>query len=230
MALKVIGAGGPRTGTASLKTALETLGFGECSHMEGLFNNPHLVDYWVEFFETGKTDFNALFDGFQSTSDFPGYLLYKEMLELYPDAKVILNDRDPEEWYESFAKTVNTFVPQTFSQKFKIWKKGIGNPRFQNIAKTLRLVEVYLLKRHYKGQFLNKAQTLKIYRDFNDEIRRTVPAGQLLEYHISQGWEPLCEFLEVPVPDAPFPHRNARNQFIAQLSKMLDTGGKLKLK
>jgi hypothetical protein len=64
MALKVIGAGGPRTGTASLKTAFETLGFGECQHMESLFNRPQLVDYWVEFFETGKTDFDKLFAGF----------------------------------------------------------------------------------------------------------------------------------------------------------------------
>jgi hypothetical protein len=230
MGLKVIGAGGPRTGTASLKTAFEVLGFGECQHMENLFNKPNLVDYWVEFFETGKTDFDTLFDGFQSTSDFPGYLMYKELLEQYPEAKVVLTLRDPEEWYESAARTVHAFVPQTWQQKLKLLPKKIKSKRFRNIAKTLRLVEVYLWKGHYKGGFKNKEQTLDIYRRFNDEVRANVPAAQLLEYRISEGWEPLCKFLEVPVPEVEFPVRNQRQQFIAQLTKMLSGGGPLKIK
>lgn len=230
MGLKIIGGGGPRTGTASLKTAFETLGFGECQHMENLFNRPELVDNWIEFFETGKTDFDTLFDGFQSTTDFPGYLMYKELLAQYPDAKVVLNLRDPEEWYESFSKTVFRFVPQTPEQKAKLQPKIEASERFRNIAKTLGLVEVYLLKRHYKDEFLNKQQTLAIYRRFNEEIRANVPKEQLLEYRVSDGWEPLCEFLEVPVPDTDFPVRNKRKQFIAQLTKMMESGGKLEIK
>lgn len=230
MGLKVIGAGGPRTGTASLKTVFETLGYGECQHMENLFNRPELVDNWIEFFETGKTDFDFLFKGFQSTTDFPGYLLYKELLTQYPDAKVVLNLRDPEEWYESFKRTVFTFVPQTPEQKEKLKPKMEASERFRNIAKTLGLVEVYLLKGHYKDNFLDKEKTLEIYRRFNDEIRANVPAGQLLEYQVSEGWEPLCEFLDVPVPQADFPMRNQRKQFIAQLTKMMESGGQLEIK
>lgn len=230
MAIKVIGAGGPRTGTASLKTALEVLGFGKCSHMEGLFNQPDLVDYWVEFFETGKTDFDALFKDHQSTTDFPGCLLYKELLEQYPDAKVILTLRDPENWYQSTLETVHRFVPQTFMQKLPFIPRKLSSPRFRNIAKTLALVEVYFLKRHYKGQFKNKKQTLEIYNAFNEEVRRTVPKGQLLEMHISEGWEPICKFLNVPIPDQPFPKKNQRAQFIQQIGGMINGGGKLQLK
>jgi hypothetical protein len=230
MGLKVIGAGGPRTGTASLKTAFETLGFGECQHMESLFNRPHLVDYWVELFKTGKTDFDTLFDGFQSTSDFPGYLHLEPLLEKYPDAKVVLTNRDPEEWYESASRTVYAFTPQTFSQKLRRLPKKMKSKRFRGIAKTLRLVEVYLWKGHYEGKFLDKQRTIDTYLATNEKTRSLVPKDQLLEYQIGDGWEPLCEFLNVPVPDQPFPHRNARNQFIAQLSKIMSSGGPLKLK
>jgi len=230
MALKVIGAGGPRTGTASLKTAFETLGFGECQHMETLFNRPELVDHWVEFFETGKTDLEALFDGFQSTSDFPAYLMLPQLLEKYPDAKFVLTLREPESWYESAIRTVYAYTPKTFRQKLKLLPKKIKSPRFRGIAKTLRLVEVYLWKRQYQGQFLNKEKAIEIYEQTNEKTRALIPKDQLLEYRISDGWEPLCEFLGVPVPDVPFPHRNQRDQFIAQLSKMMSSGGTFKIK
>jgi hypothetical protein len=221
MALKVIGAGLPRTGSASLKTALETLGYGECMHMETLFNNPQRVDYWVELFKTGTTDFDALFDGFQSTSDFPGALLYKELLAQYPDAKVVLGLRDPEEWYESASRTVYAFTPKTLPQKLKLLPKKLKSQRFRNIAKTLRMVEVFLWKKFFNGEFPDKAKTIERFNQFADEVRAHVPAEQLLEYRISDGWEPLCEFLEVPVPTEPIPHRNQRDKFIAQLSKMM---------
>lgn len=91
MALKIIGAGGPRTGTASLKEALERLGFGKCYLMEWLFNHPEQLKYWHELYATGTTDFDSLFDGFTSTVDFPGYINYKAIFKKYPDAKVILS-------------------------------------------------------------------------------------------------------------------------------------------
>lgn len=230
MAIKVIGAGLPRTGTASLKTAFEILGFGECLHMETLFNKPHLVDNWVELFNTGKTDMEALFAGFQSTSDFPGALLYKELLEKYPDAKVVLGVRDPEEWYDSAARTVYAFTPKTWQQKLKLLPKRIKSKRFRGIAKTLGLVEVYLWKKFFRGEFPDKAKAIERFNSFNEEVRQYVPAGQLLEYRAGEGWEPLCQFLGVPIPEEPFPHRNQRDQFIAQLTKLLSSGGSFKIK
>ncbi|HKK76320.1 MAG TPA: sulfotransferase [Saprospiraceae bacterium] len=230
MAIKVIGAGLPRTGTASLKSALEILGYNECQHMETLFNNPHLVDYWVELFKTGTTDFDALFDGFKSTTDFPGALLYKELLGKYPDAKVILGVRDPEEWYESASRTVYAFTPKTFKQKLKLLPKKLKSQRFRNIAKTLRMVEVYLWKDFFEGEFPDKAKTIARFKAFEEEVREHVPSEQLLEYQLGSGWKPLCDFLDVPVPKDAYPHRNQRDKFIAQLSKMMSSGGQLKIK
>lgn len=230
MGLKVIGAGGPRTGTASLKTALEIIGFGKCYHMEGLFNNPDQVKYWVELFETGTTDFDTLFEGYQSTVDFPGYMVYKELLGKYPDAKVVLNLRDPEEWYDSAINTVYAATPQTLGQKLNIMKKMIASSRFRKIAKTFRLAERYLWGRQFQGDFKNKAKAIEIYNRFNDEVRAFVPADQLLEFRVSDGWEPLCNFLGVPVPVEPFPFKNKRKEFKEQMGRMLSTGEQLQLK
>jgi len=114
----------------------------------------------VEPFKTGKTDYDKLFDGFQSTSDFPGYLLYRNLLDQYPDAKVVLTVRDPEEWYESAIRTVHAYTPQTFQQKWKLLPKRIKSKRFRGIAKTLRLVEVFLWKGYLWCRDINPAQAI----------------------------------------------------------------------
>ncbi len=230
MALKVIGTGGPRTGTASLKDALEILGFGKCYHMEWLFNHPEQLRYWHELFQTGTTDFDTLFDGFTSTVDFPGYLNYKALFDKYPDAKFVLTERDPEKWYDSAINTVHAVTPQTIGQKLGMMKKMILSSRFRKISKSFILVEKYLWKRHYKSKFKDKELALRIYNDFNDEIKRNIPSGQLLVYNIADGWGPLCSFLNVPVPDDDFPHKNQRKEFKEQIGRMLNTGEQLVLK
>lgn len=230
MALKVIGAGGPRTGTASLKVALETLGFGKCYHMEWVFNNTHHVKYWQELYETGKTDFDALFDGFQSTVDFPGHLNYKVFMEQYPDAKVILSERDPELWYESSLKTVYSVTPKTFFEKLGMLGKMIRSRRFRELAGAFRLVEKYIWKGFYGNQFSNKEKAIALFKQHNEEVKAHVPEDRLLIFRPEQGWEPLCEFLGVPVPEVPYPKKNQRKDFQEQLSKMINTGEKLELK
>lgn len=230
MALKIIGAGGPRTGTASLKDALEILGFGKCYHMQYLFNNPDDIKYWTELFDTGTTDFEKMFDGFASTVDFPGHMNYKIFLEQYPDAKVILTERDPEKWYESAKNTVYAVTQQSIGQKLTIMKKMIFSARFRKLAQAFKLVKKYLWGRLYQGQFKDKEKALEIYTSFNEEVKKHVPANQLLNYDIADGWGPLCEFLEVPVPDVEFPNKNKRQQFKEQIKYMLDTGKPLVLK
>ncbi len=230
MGLKVIGAGGPRTGTASLKDALEILGFGKCYHMEWLFNHPEEVKLWHDLFDDKPVDIQKMFEGFQSTVDFPGYLNYKKLFDAFPDSKVILSERDPEKWYESAVNTVFAVTPQTFSQKLGMMKKMITSSRFRKIAKSFMLVEKYLWKLHYKGQFKNKELALKIYKEFNEEIKSTIPSDRLLVYNIGDGWEPLCKFLEVDIPDQPFPFKNKRQEFHEQIGRMLETGGELQLK
>lgn len=230
MALKVIATGLPRTGTSSLKVALQTLGFGPCQHMDNLFNAPHLVDQWIELFETGTTDFKLLFADFQSITDFPGCLNYRQLLEAYPDAKVILNRRDPESWYESLLKTVYAVVPKTPETKAILQAKGNLDAKFKGVQKGMALVEVYLLNRFFDGDFLNKEQAIKRYLQHEAEVRAFVPANQLLELPLGAGWEPLCDFLDVSVPAEEYPYKNKRHDFLQQLGSLLEGGGTLQIK
>ena len=118
MTLKVIGAGFGRTGTQSLKVALEELGFGKCYHMQEVMRNPSHFKKWAEIMEGGKADWDALFEGYQSGADWPLAAYYKELMVAYPDAKVILTVRDPERWYESISTTLYQFGKR-FGKYFK---------------------------------------------------------------------------------------------------------------
>lgn len=230
MSLKILGVGAPRTGTSSLKVALEMLGFGKCAHMQELFANPVKTTQWVELFETGSVDFGDLFNGYQSSTDFPGCLLHRELAEQYPGLKFILTDRDPEGWYESLLRTIYAAVPQSPEAKEEMRLRGEESPKFKSIGGALELVNVYLLQRHYGGDFLDKEKTIARYLAFQNEIRTSVPAQNLLEFKIGEGWEPLCKFLDVPVPEQPFPFKNKRKDFQEQIGKMVSTGGKLTIK
>jgi hypothetical protein len=230
MSLKILGVGAPRTGTSSLKVALEMLGFGKCAHMQELFANPVKTAQWVGFFETGQVDFDDLFDGYQSSTDFPGCLLYQQLGKRYPGLKYILTDRDPEAWYESLLRTIYAAVPQSAEAKEEMRLKGEASPKFKSIGGALELVNVYLLQQHYGGDFLDKQKTIARYLAFQNEVRTSVPAQNLLDFKIGEGWEPLCRFLGVPVPDQPFPFKNKRKDFQEQIGKMVNTGGKLTIK
>ena len=230
MSLQILGLGMPRTGTSSLKIALETLGFGRCAHMQELFGNPVKTQQWVDLFETGTTDFDDLFAGYGSSTDFPGCMLYPELMDRYPGLKFILTQRDPEDWYASMMGTVHAAVPHTPEDKEAMRLKGEDAPKFKSIGKALSLVEVYLFQAYFKGEFLDKEKTIARYLAFQDELRTRVPAENLLEFRIGDGWEPLCAFLGVPVPEAPFPFLNKRKSFQEQIGKMISGGGKLTIK
>ena len=230
MSLQVIAVGPPRTGTTSIKAALLTLGYGRCMHMDELFNQPALVDHWIELFDTGETDFDSLFAGYRSSTDFPGCLAYADLMNRYPEATFIVNYREPESWYASMLDTVYAFVPRTPETKQHLLDKGREQPRFLGIAKTLALVNDYLFEGYFAGEFADKAATLARYERFYDELRAAIPAERRLEYTVEGGWEPLCAFLGEPVPGVPFPRKNQRADFITQVGGMINGGGALKLR
>ena len=230
MALKVIGAGGPRTGTSSLKTALETIGFGKSYHMEWVFSHPDDAAVWTELCETGNIDFDSLFDGFQSTVDFPGFMHYKVFMEKYPEAKVVLTDRDPEEWYQSALNTVYSASPTTIGKKLQLIMKMMTSARFRKLAKAFKLLKNHLWAGHFEGRFHDKEFAIAKYNSFNEEVKASVPADKLLVYKVTDGWEPLCTFLNVPVPEEEFPHRNKRESFKLQVAHMMKTGRGIEVK
>jgi hypothetical protein len=200
MALQVIGAGLGRTGTLTLKTALEKLGFGPCHHMLEVFANPQQVPFWNRAANGEDVDWEEVFGDYGASVDWPSAHFYAELADRYPDAKVILSLRDPGRWYESMAETILKSMSmmgleQPFPDDHPFWFGGTIIPQ-----KTF-------------GFDFSEGNVLAAFERHNAEVRRRIPAERLLVFEAAQGWEPLCAFLGVPAPDEPFPRVNSREEF-----------------
>jgi len=191
MSLKVIGAGFGRTGTLSLKFALEQLGFGPCYHMVEVFKN-QAADLWYEAAE-GRPDWPRIFDGYNATVDWPSATFYAELADYYPDAKVILTKRDPEAWFRSTQATIFKQTP----------------PESDPFGRMVRSV----IGRLFDQRMHDHDHVIGVYERHNAEVVKRIPAHRLLVYEVAEGWKPLCDFLGVPVPDAPMPAVNSTEDF-----------------
>ncbi|MCB0665982.1 MAG: hypothetical protein KDC80_09185 [Saprospiraceae bacterium] len=212
MSLKIIGAGWGRTGTESLKKALEILDFGKCYHMLELLKDGKRVKYWEELIQNRNTDFEQLFDGFQSAVDFPAAAFYKEFMQEYPEAKVILTYRDPDKWYQSASKTILKDPPAFIIPIVKFL--GIFNKNLSYLPRTYKnVIQDFLLKSVLQGRPHDRDFVISLYSKWVDEVKRSVPSEKLLVFEAKDGWEPLCHFLDVAVPPIPYPRGNDRGQF-----------------
>lgn len=202
MALKVIGAGFSRTGTLSMKSALEQLGFAPCYHgAEAVlprpdYNDGHL-DAWHDHYVGGmRMDWPWLFRSFLATVDLPACLHYRELMRTFPDAKVVLTTRDPDEWFDSWQA---------------LWSAidEVRDPRrIVRFHKYITVVDA-ILDRHMGGR-IDRVANIDFFKRHIEAVRRDVPADRLLEFKVTDGWEPLCRFLGVDVPQGSFPHLNER--------------------
>jgi len=202
--MKIIGAGFGRTGTASLKYALEQLGFGPCYHMIEVLGRPSRIKFWQAVANGEKVDWREHFKNFRSTVDYPACNYYKELMEVYPEAKVILSVRDPDRWYESTLDTIYFTATVT-----KGWRRYVLPP----YTRYTDMVDATLWSGLFDGKFEDHNHAIAVYKRHIEEVKQHVPPEKLLAFDVKQGWEPLCTFLGVPVPDGkPFPHVNDRNQ------------------
>ena len=212
MSIKVIGAGLGRTGTASTKKALEILGFTKCYHMFEMIANPEHVVHWDNAHKKQPIDWDAWMNGYQATVDFPVCMYYKEMMEHYPDAKVLLTIRDPEKWFESASSTIFGASPGFF--KLTLMRLStLFSRKMRRMMPVLRIAYESIEVDMFEGGAMDKETAIRIFNAHNEEVKRTVPADRLLVYSVKEGWEPLCKFLGVPVPDVPFPRVNQRGDF-----------------
>lgn len=212
--MKVIGAGFGRTGTMSLKVALQQLGFDPCLHMIDLLAGmPELSDTFREAQEGKPTDWTTALEGFEATVDWPGCTFYKELMDAFPDAPVILTVRDPEAWYKSVNDTI-----YGAAKAIETMPDMADKP----VAKMLKAI---VWDGDLEDNFADKASTLAIFENHNREVIDYVPADRLLVFEVKQGWAPLCNFLGVDVPDSPFPHVNDTNSFLDNMRSGAITSG-----
>ena len=214
MPLEIIGAGKGRTGTHSLKLALEELGFGKCYHMvELLFEQPGHVAFWEKARLAPDVEWEEIFSGYRSGVDLPINRHYRELMEYYPDAKVILTVRDPERWYESFKNTIIKHDKPGLFHRLKTGVRQVFDARLRQQLKVAAYASQYL-EEEFEGAFLtNKAAVIEKFKQWNEQVISTVPSDRLLVYNLRDGWSPLCDFLGVPVPDKPMPWSNATSEF-----------------
>jgi len=201
VALKVIGSGLGRTGTMSLKLALEQLGFGPCHHMIEVFMKPERVPLWVAA-GAGEPDWDAIFEGYQAVVDYPGAMFWRELVDYYPDAKVLHSVRDPDRWFESTQETI--FSPRSPAMTPPEHMKAFFDMLHGNVGGD-------------GGDIHDRDTMIAYFKRHNAEVEKTIPRERLLVFEARQGWEPLCKFLGVPVPDAPFPRENTREDFKARV-------------
>ncbi|MEP2936441.1 MAG: sulfotransferase family protein [Gilvibacter sp.] len=212
MSLKVIGAGYGRTGTKSLQLALEKLGFDNCYHMEALFRNSSDVKHWKNAYEEKPTDWGTLFSNYNSAVDFPTSMYYKELADYFPDSKIVLTTRDPEKWYNSAFSTIYSFDPG-IGVKLKMLLSLPFSSTARNLFKVILLNEKSLWKKYFEGKFEDKEYAIGKFNQHIVDVKREIPENRLLLFHPRDGWAPLCEFLNVPVPDEPFPNANKGEDF-----------------
>jgi Sulfotransferase domain len=213
MPIQVIGAGLGRTGTLSLKAALEELGFARCYHMVEVLAHKDDAGIWDAAARGESVDWDALFADYQSTVDWPSCSFYHELSERYPGAKVILTVRDPERWYDSARQTIY-FVRSALPGWISLFM-----PRMRTFG---RMIDRIIWTGTFQGRFEDRAFAIDVFKRHNDDVRRQVPADRLLVYDVREGWGPLCAFLGVPVPEGkPFPHLNDTAEFRARIERLI---------
>lgn len=200
MALDVIGAGFGRTGTMSLRDALNRIGLGPCYHMSEVIRNPHFARYWAQLAQGERVDWEAVFEGYRSTVDWPACTYWRELMQQWPEAKVILTVRDSRRWHQS---VLNTIFSDAHVARFE---GPDANPDFQAMVRRLN-------HETFDGRSQDAAHAIAVYEAHNAAVIREVPPEKLLVFNPAEGWEPLCAFLGVPVPDGPFPRINSTQEW-----------------
>ena len=211
MSLKVIGAGFGRTGTLSLKLALEELGLGPCYHMVEVNAHREHDALWLALARSEASDWRPMLQGYASTVDWPTTYVWKELAAANPQAKIILTLRDPDAWYASAAATIFARMIEFETLRAEALR---SDPAAVDEARRrhMEMINTLIVENTFGGS-LDKDNAIAVFNAHNEEVRRSVPREKLLVYEFGDGWEPLCAFLDMPVPSAPYPKVNTTEDF-----------------
>lgn len=213
--MRLIGAGLPRTGTLSQKVALEMLGLAPCYHMVNVLGDLDTAQTWRRGLD-GEAIWDEVFNGFPATVDWPGSFFYKELADFYPDAKMLLSVRDAEGWERSMRQTIwGLFYGDMLIRDLSVARCRI-DPKWRSYIEMM--MEMWEKSGLISDGGATTPESMRSAMErFNREVQETIPAERLLVWSVGDGWEPLCEFLEVPVPDTPFPHLNDSKVFAERI-------------
>lgn len=201
MTIAVIGAGFGRTGTMSLKLALERLGLGPCYHMLEVLAHPAHDPVWHAATRGEHVDWDALFEGYGSAVDWPVAAFWRELSNHYPQAKIVLSVRDGRAWHRSVMETIF---------------KALSAPPDPDDGEAVvhrAMTRELIFDRTFGGRLADARHAIEVYERHNQSVREGISSNRLLVHDSGDGWEPLCTFLGRAVPDEPYPHSNTRKEF-----------------
>jgi len=199
MSLNVIGAGVGRTGTHSLKLAINQLGLGPCHHMEEVLHNmPAQVPLWSAA-ASGQPDWSRIYSGYHSAVDWPTACYFRELAKEFPTARFVLTERDPEKWVASFNATIYRLI-------------GSVDQVPHELQDWLRMAAEVIARTGFPLG-LDRDELIQAVHSHNEAVKEAIPANRLLVFEVREGWQPLCDFLGVPVPTTEFPRTNHREEF-----------------
>ena len=206
MSLKIIGAGFGRTGTMSLKAALDQLGY-PCYHMVECF--PKGPEHWKHWEQVGSSspDWDALFEGFIATVDFPACTSYAPLAEHYPGAKVVLTVRDPEKWFNSVQSTI-------FAKEWMEFLPGTEAGPYMQAT----------INNYFDGRMHDRDHLIRRFNEHVADVKENIEPERLLVFEVADGWEPLCQFLELPAPETDFPHVNETDAIKGLIRAIMESG------
>lgn len=203
MSLKIIGASFGRTASLSLKKALEILGYTNCYHMSEVVTKPEHSELWLRAW---KREFiwDDIFDGYQAAVDWPVAAFWPQLMEAYPEAKIILSTREPEAWYESAKNTI-----------FKSMDEGI-NSKNKEIRKRILMAKEIIVDGTFNGKLNDKKHCIKIYNENIARCKKEVDSDRLITFNPKDGWDSLCKQLACPIPNVDYPFINTTKEFEAR--------------
>lgn len=204
--MKLINTGLGRTGTTSLKAALEILGFSPVYHTTDLLISPKDIDVWEATLQGQAVDWRAFFAKYE-VADFPAALFYKEIINAHPEAKVMISVRDPEKWFASASGMLDQL-------------DSINLP-IPHVQRVKRFMNTYAVNGLFEGRAKDKEFMVQFFEKHVEGVKQFVPADRLLIYNVIEGWQPLCDFMGVAVPQQPFPHENSGSGFKEFATKLL---------
>jgi hypothetical protein len=200
--LSIIGAGFGRTGTLSLKQALETLGFGPCYHMQEVIQNPAHAARWAALADGASDELGKVLESYAATVDWPGATYWRELMALYPEAKVLLSLRDGAGWHKSVMNTI-----------YKAMTLELPESAPEHVRVQIGMVKKAIYEGTFDGQLSDAEHAIAVFDAHNQAVIDAVSAERLLVYRPGDGWEPICQFLEVQVPAEDYPHVNSSEDF-----------------
>jgi hypothetical protein len=202
MTLQVVGAGLGRTGTHSLKAALEQLLGEPCYHMMEVFGRPDDIPVWLAAVNGDMPDWNTFLADYRAAVDWPASAFWRELVEANPDAVVLLSSRDADSWWKSATNTI-----------FQITQREAADPAM----KAQMEMAIDMLSKRFTPKWQDETAAKAAYEQHNADVRASVPADRLIDYRPGDGWAPICEKLGLPIPSEPFPHLNTTDEFRAMV-------------